>query len=96
MKNVIYFELLRRGYDVSIGKIDQLEIDFIATKTDDKMYIQVTESMLNESVRTRELLPLQRIKDNYPKIILSLEPGMATSYDGIQSIHVIDWLIESY
>lgn len=60
IENVVYFELLRRGYDVSIGKIDNLEVDFIATKADDKLYVQVTESMTSEDVRKRELTPLQK------------------------------------
>lgn len=67
IENVVYFELLRRGYDVSIGKIDNLEVDFIATKADDKLYVQVTESMTSEDVRKRELTPLQKINDNYEK-----------------------------
>lgn len=94
LENMVYFELLRRGYDVSIGKVDNMEVDFIANKPDDKIYIQVTESMVEESVRKRELSPLQKINDNYEKIILSLNPGMDSSYDGIKSINVIDWLLE--
>lgn len=94
IENVVYFELLRRGYDVAIGKVDQAEVDFIATRADDKLYIQVTESMTNEDTRSRELAPLQKIKDNYEKIVLSLDTGMDTSYDGIKSLNLIDWLID--
>lgn len=61
IENVVYFELLRRDYDVSIGKVDNSEVDFIATKVDDKLYVQVTESMTSEDVRKRELAPLQKI-----------------------------------
>ena len=93
LENVVYFELLRRGYDVAIGKVDQAEVDFIAAKADDKIYIQVTESMLGEEVRRRELAPLQKINDNYEKIVLSREPGMDTSYEGIKSIYLDDWLL---
>lgn len=93
LENIVYFELLRRGYDVSIGKIDNSEVDFIATKADNKIYVQVTESMTSEGVRKRELSPLQKISDNYEKIILSLNPGMDSSYNGIKSINLIDWLI---
>ncbi len=93
IENVVYFELLRRGYDVAIGKVDNAEVDFIATKPDDKVYIQVTESMTSEDVRKRELAPLQKISDNYEKIVLSLEPGMDASYDGIKSLHLIEWLL---
>lgn len=93
LENIVYFELLRRGYDVSIGKIDNSEVDFIATKADNKIYVQVTESMTSEDVRKRELSPLQKISDNYEKIILSLNLGMDSSYNGIKSINLIDWLI---
>ena len=93
LENVVYFELLRRGYDVSIGKVDNMEVDFIATKPDDKIYIQVTESMISDDVRQRELASLQKISDNYEKIILSMDIGMDASYDGIKSVNLIDWLI---
>ena len=89
----VLLKKLRRGYDVSLGKIDNSEVDFIATNTNDKMYAQVTEAMTSEDVRKRELAPLQKISDNYEKIVLSLNPGMDSSYDGIKSINLIDWLI---
>ena len=89
----VLLKKLRRGYDVSIGKIDNSEVNFIATNTNDKMYAQVTEAMTSEDVRKRELAPLQKISDNYEKIVLSLNPGMDSSYDGIKSINLIDWLI---
>lgn len=94
IENVVYFELLRRGYDVAIGKVDNAEVDFIATKTDEKLYVQVTESMVSEDVRRRELAPLQKINDNYEKIVLSLDTGLDASYDGIKSLNLINWLIE--
>lgn len=93
IENIVYFELLRRGYDVSIGKVDNSEVDFIATKADDKLYVQVTESMASEDVRRRELAPLQKINDNYEKIVLSLDPGLDASYDGIKSLNLINWLL---
>ena len=95
IENVVYFELLRRGYDVAIGKVGNAKIDFIATKADEKIYVQVTESMESETVRARELAPLQGIADNYEKIVLSLHPGLETSYDGIKSIDLIEWLLEN-
>lgn len=95
IENVVYFELLRRGYDVAIGKVGNAEIDFIAAKADEKIYVQVTESMESEAVRARELAPLQGIADNYEKIVLSLHPGLETSYDGIKSIDLIEWLLEN-
>lgn len=93
IENVVYFELLRRGYDVAIGKVDNQEVDFIATTADDKQYIQVTESMRSEDVRQRVLSPLRKIRDNYEKSVLSLEPGLDSSYDGIKSLNLIDWLL---
>lgn len=95
LENIVYFELLRRGYDVSIGKVGNMEVDFIAAKADDRLYIQVTESMTDEAVRKRELAPLQKINDNYEKIILSLNTGMDSSYDGIKSVNIMGWLLES-
>ena len=94
IENVVNFELLRRGYDVAIGKVDNLEVDFIATKADEKLYVQVTESMTSDDVRTRELTPLMKINDNYEKIVLSLNPGLDSSYEGIKSISIVDWLLE--
>ena len=79
--------------DVSIGKVGNFEVDFIATKADNKLYVQVTESMTSEDVRSRELAPLKKISDNYEKIVLSLNTGIDSSYDGIKSINLIDWLI---
>lgn len=93
LENIVYFELLRRGYDVAIGKIDNAEIDFVATNADEKVYIQVTESMLSDDVRKRELAALQKVRDNYEKTILSLEPGLERSFDGIKSVNLIDWLL---
>ena len=94
LENVVYFELLRRGYDVAIGKLGDSEIDFIASNVNEKIYFQVTESMNSEAVRTRELAPLQKIKDNYEKIILSLDTGLEKEFDGIKSVNVIDWLLK--
>ena len=94
IENVIYFELLRRGYDVAIGKSDNSEVDFAAAKMDDRLYVQVTESMVSEDIRRRELAPLQKISDNYEKIVLSLDPGLDSSYEGIKSISLISWFVE--
>lgn len=93
IENVVYFELLRRGYDVAIGKVDNAEVDFIASTANEKKYIQVTESMMSEDVRRRELAPLQNIHDNYDKIVLSLETGLDISYEGIKSENLMDWLL---
>ena len=93
LENIIYFELLRRGYDVAIGKLDHKEVDFIATKTDEKKYIQVTESMTSPETRERELSPLQRIPDNYEKIVIAMDTGMEQDQDGIKLINAIDFLL---
>ena len=93
LENIVFFELLRRGYDVAIGKIDNSEIDFIATNANEKIYFQVTETMMSEDVRRRELTPLQKVRENYEKIVLSLDPSLETSYEGIKSKNLIDWLI---
>lgn len=94
IENIVYFELLRRGYDVAIGKLGNQEIDFIATKADEKCYIQVTESMQSNTTRQRELAPLQKIRDNHEKLVLSLEPGLDDNYDGIRSLNLVEWLLE--
>ncbi|MGN0908211.1 MAG: ATP-binding protein [Succinivibrio sp.] len=95
LENLVYLELLRRGYDVAVGKIGSKEIDFIASGTSGRMYVQVTESMEDETVRERELAPLQMIRDNYEKVVLSLTPGLDSQYDGIKSESLVDWLIDT-
>ena len=94
LENVVFFELLRRGYDVAIGKIDNKEVDFIATKTDEKKYIQVTESMTSEETRKRELAPLEAIHDNYEKIVLTRDKSLFDDYNGIKVVNVIDFLLK--
>ena len=93
LENIVYFELLRRGYDVAIGKIDNKEIDFIATNLNEKIYFQVTESLINEETKQRELDPLMKVKDNYEKIILSLDENEEI-FEGIKSINLINWLLK--
>ena len=95
IENIVYFELLRKGYDVTIGKKDSLEVDFIATKSTEKKYYQVTLSMLDESVRNRELKPLKDINDNYEKTIITMDKLYAnTSENGIKIKYLIDFLME--
>ena len=94
IENVVYFELLRRGYDVAIGKIDNQEVDFIATKTDEKKYIQVTESMTAPETRERELAPLRKIRDNYEKLVIALECNLSRTQDGIKIVNALDFLLE--
>lgn len=94
LENIIFFELLRRGYDVAIGKIDNQEVDFIATKADEKKYIQVTESMNAPETRERELAPLRKIRDNYEKVVIVLECDIPQTQDGIKIVQATDFLLE--
>lgn len=94
LENIVYLELLRRGYDLAVGKVDNAEVDFIATKYNKKLYIQVTESLQGEEVRKRELAPLEKIRDNYEKIVLSMDIYSGTTYNGIKALNIINWLLE--
>ncbi len=94
LENIIYFELLRRGYDVAIGKIDNQEVDFIATKGAEKKYIQVTESMNAPETRERELAPLRKIRDSYEKIVIALDCDLVQTQDGIKIVKALDFLLE--
>jgi predicted AAA+ superfamily ATPase len=93
LENVVFLELLRRDYAVYVGKVGNTEVDFVAEKPSERVYIQVTESMNSEKVRKREIRPLKSISDNYEKIILSLDRNFINSYDGIKSLNLIDWLL---
>ena len=93
IENIVFLELLRRDYRVYIGKVGETKVDFVAEKPNDKLYIQVTESMLSPETRDRELHPLRMIPDNYEKIVLSMDRNYITSYDGIKSLNLIDWLL---
>ena len=94
IENIVYFELLRRGYDVAIGKVGTREIDFIATRDSEKIYYQVTEEMYAESTRERELAPLRAIRDNYEKAVIALNVSKTASEDGIRIIRLLDYLLE--
>lgn len=93
LENIVFLELIRRDYRVYIGKVGETEVDFVAEKPNDKLYIQVTESMQSPETRERELRPLRMIPDNYEKIVLSMDRSYINSYDGIKSLHLIDWLL---
>lgn len=93
LENIVYLELIRRDYNVYIGKVGETEIDFVAEKPNEKLYIQVTESMQSTETRERELRPLRMISDNYEKIVLSMDHSYINSYDGIKSINLIYWLL---
>jgi predicted AAA+ superfamily ATPase len=93
LENVVYLELLRRGYKVKIGKIGDKEIDFIAQQPENRIeYYQVAHSVMDENTLSRELAPLQAIKDNYPKFLLTRDYDR-NNYHGIQHINVLDWLL---
>jgi predicted AAA+ superfamily ATPase len=95
LENIVYFELFRRGYKVSVGKLDSLELDFVAEKGSEKIYFQVTASMSVSEVRERELRPLRKIEDNYKKIILSMDPvGPFNDIDGMIHLNLLDFLTE--
>ena len=93
IENVVYNELLERGYDVYIGKTKDGEVDFIATKTEEKMYFQVAYLLENNKVENREFGAFKEIKDNYPKYVLSLDKA-DFSKDGIIHKNIIAWLLE--
>lgn len=93
IENIVFLELLRRDYRVYIGKVGETEVDFVAEKPNDKIYIQVTESVQSPETRERELRPLRLIPDNYEKIVLSMDRSFIKSYDGIKSENLIDWLL---
>ena len=98
LENVVYLELLRRGYEVFIGKYDDLEVDFIARKPEEIVYYQVALTMRENDesdnrILERELIPLKKINDNYPKYILTLDDDLDADYDGIKKINAIDWLM---
>ena len=94
IENIVYFELLRRGYDVAIGKIGENEIDFIATNINTKIYIQVTENMASSSTRERELTPFYQIKDNFEKIVITNDESYLGIQDGIKIIRLVDFLLD--
>ena len=94
LENVVYFELLRRGYRVQVGKVGSLEIDFVAQKEGIYHYFQVSASLLNEETFNRELKPLQMVKDNYPKTILTLDEFSDGDYEGVKVVNVLKWLLE--
>ena len=88
-----YLELLRRGYDVYIGKVNSFEVDFVAQGRAGVVYYQVALTVRDESTLERELRPLRLIRDHYPKILLTMDEDPEAQYDGIRRINARDWLL---
>lgn len=94
LENIIYLELIRRGYEVTIGKIGTLEVDFVAVKPNERIYYQVSATILDEKTRNRELRSLKSIQDNYPKFILTMDRTIFNDFSGIKVKNIIDFLLE--
>ena len=95
LENIVYLELLRRGYKVYVGKVDDLEVDFVCENREGLRYYQVALSVRDDTVLERELKSLQKTGDHYPKCLLTLDMDLETDYDGISKINVIDWLLDN-
>ena len=93
LENVIYLELLRRGYDVYVGKLDNAEIDFIAVKQENKVYIQAAQKIGSLETERREYGRLLDIRDNYPKYVLQTDAFAGGNYEGIKTMHIADFLL---
>ena len=95
LENIVYLELLRRGYRVYVGKVDDMEIDFVAQNRDGLKYFQVSLTVREEKVLARELKSLQKTGDHYPKYLITMDMDLSADYDGITKVNVIDWLLEN-
>lgn len=93
LENIVYLELLRRGKEVYIGKVDNLEVDFVTIDRDTIAYYQVAATVRDENTLKRELLSLQKIKDQYPKVLLTLDEDPDADYNGIKRVNVLNWLL---
>lgn len=93
LENIVYLELKRRGYDVYIGKIKDKEIDFVATKQNEKIYVQVTQEIKSEKTQKREYEQLLEIRDNYPKYVVMVDDSAGGNYEGIKTMNIVDFLL---
>lgn len=93
LENIVYLELKRRGYDVYIGKIKDKEIDFVATKQNEKIYVQVTQEIKSEKTQKREYEQLLEIRDNYPKYVVMADDLAGGNYEGIKTMNIVDFLL---
>ena len=94
LENIVYLELLRRGFTVTAGKFDDLEVDFVASRNDEMIYLQVTYLLAPKDVEDREFKPLEKINDNYPKMVLSMDTIWGTNRNGIVRRNIIDFLLD--
>ena len=94
LENIVFIELLRRGYEVYVGKLYQKEIDFVAMKGSDKLYIQVSDDIAGETTFKREVAPLLQIRDAYPKLLLARTRNEETDYEGVRIVDIPRWLME--
>ena len=94
LENIVYLELLRRGYKVYVGKVDNLEVDFVAENREGIKYYQVALTTRNQETLARELRSLQKTNDHYPKYLLTMDMDLETDYNGITKINVVDWLLK--
>ena len=95
LENVVYLELCRRGYTVHVGKSGSGEIDFVAVRQNEKLYVQVTQEVCSEKTEKREYERLLEIHDNYPKYILTTDAFAGGNYEGIKTMHIADFLLSS-
>lgn len=94
LENVVYLELLRRGYKVNIGKTGDYEVDFIAENPNTIKYYQVCQTLVNNEVKNRELRSLESIDDNYEKVILTMDKPLNNDYNGIKVYNLVEWLLD--
>ncbi len=94
LENIVYLELLRRGYRVNIGKSNNYEVNFVAENPNSIKYYQVTKSLISDEVKMREIRSLESINDNYEKTILTMDKSINNDYNGIKVVNIIDWLLK--
>jgi hypothetical protein len=94
LENIVYLELVRRGYTVKIGKLGDKEVDFVADAGGERAYYQVAASVLDPATFDREFSPLQAIKDHYPKFVLTMD-DLPSGQNGIKQVNIADWLLET-
>jgi predicted AAA+ superfamily ATPase len=96
LENIVFLELRRRGYDVYVGKLYDKEIDFVAQRAQEMLYVQVAETVIDPAVLERELKPLQKADGYYGRLLLTRDYGINDSYEGIAHKNIIEWLLEDY